>query len=388
MKCVKEIIIGDGNESNINEILPACHKKARKLVINVNDTDKLVSEMKKVDIVVNSIGPFYKFAMKVFNAALQARCHYVDVCDDWEPTLEVMSYHEKAKKAGITALIGMGLSPGISNLLAVKAIGELDSAEEIYTGWDSDIVRPEKIYDKPNAATIHGVQQLSKKIKVFRHGKYIYEKPIKKVLLDFPGIGKRPVWSIGHPEAVSLPAEFKNLQTSLNVMIVRKFDIFALKIGMFFVNTGIVSFETAAKIIEKFEGTVDPDYLVEKDILKPLKKGWKKLPPIFALAKGIKNGKPAATACFVTSGPVGAMGGSTGVPMAVGAKLIGTGRIKKRGVYCPESLIKPDEFLAEMAPLCSARLHDYRDTYITTRSWEDRDVSSEVLNVYNRISAN
>ena len=58
----------------------------------------------------------------MLRAAIRAGCHYVDVCDDWEPTLEMLALDTEARAAGVTAVIGLGASPGITNLLAVQAI--------------------------------------------------------------------------------------------------------------------------------------------------------------------------------------------------------------------------------------------------------------------------
>ncbi|MBW2087346.1 MAG: saccharopine dehydrogenase, partial [Deltaproteobacteria bacterium] len=57
----------------------------------------------------------------------EARCHYIDINDDWEPTLDMLKLDEEARQAGITAIIGMGASPGVSNLLAVKAMSLFDT---------------------------------------------------------------------------------------------------------------------------------------------------------------------------------------------------------------------------------------------------------------------
>ena len=54
-------------------------------------------------------------------AAIEAGAHYLDICDDWEPTLDMLELGERARARGVTAVIGMGASPGLTNLLAMKA---------------------------------------------------------------------------------------------------------------------------------------------------------------------------------------------------------------------------------------------------------------------------
>ena len=50
---------------------------------------------------------------------------YVDVCDDVDVTHEISDMDEAAKRAGMTAVIGMGSSPGATNLLAKFAADNL-----------------------------------------------------------------------------------------------------------------------------------------------------------------------------------------------------------------------------------------------------------------------
>ena len=39
------------------------------------------------------------------------------------------------KNAGITAILGLGASPGLTNILAYMAMLELDDISKVYTGW-------------------------------------------------------------------------------------------------------------------------------------------------------------------------------------------------------------------------------------------------------------
>ena len=41
---------------------------------------------------------------------------------------------DQAKNAGITAILGLGASPGLTNILAYMAMLELDDISKVYTG--------------------------------------------------------------------------------------------------------------------------------------------------------------------------------------------------------------------------------------------------------------
>ena len=79
--------------------------------------------MEKVDVVINTVGPFFKYGPPILEAALDTNCHYLDINDDWEPTLEMLKFHDKAESNAKTAILGMGASPGLTNMLGAAAIG-------------------------------------------------------------------------------------------------------------------------------------------------------------------------------------------------------------------------------------------------------------------------
>ena len=81
-------------------------------------------------MVVNCAGPFYKTAVAVARAAVEAKVNYIDICDDYEATeiLFASDIDQAAKEAGITVLTGMGSDPGTNNVL-VKWYADH------WTGW-------------------------------------------------------------------------------------------------------------------------------------------------------------------------------------------------------------------------------------------------------------
>ena len=83
-------------------------------------------------VVVNCIGPFYRFGPPILAAVIAAGVDYVDVCDDLDATIAMLDQHEPAVAAGVTALIGMGNSPGLANVLVRFAADELlDTVERV-----------------------------------------------------------------------------------------------------------------------------------------------------------------------------------------------------------------------------------------------------------------
>ncbi|MBW1879096.1 MAG: saccharopine dehydrogenase NADP-binding domain-containing protein, partial [Deltaproteobacteria bacterium] len=331
---------------------------------------RLLSE---ADVVVNTVGPYFRFGVPVLRAAIEAGCHYLDICDDWEPTLEMLELDATAREAGVTAVIGLGASPGISNILAVKAIAELDRATEIYTAWDLEGAVPERVGREPSAAMVHGFHQLSGTIQVYDEGRYTEIRPLEPRTLDYPGLGPGHLWTIGHPEAVTLPHTYPDLRRSMNLMFASRFTLFGTRVLSWLVTHGWFSEQRAAWWAERLENApVDPDHTAQ---LHALAKGG--LPPLFALAMGEKDGRPASAAVMITSAPRGGMGGVTGVPLAVGLDLLGRGKLENRGVFAPEAIVDPDAFFEGLAPHCVPMVPVEQLT-VTTRSWEDTTLAEKL----------
>ena len=118
IKQIEKIYVADVNSLSAKKFASHFDNRVEGLKLDIRDFETLKSEMSKVDIVVNTTGPFFLFAEPILKAAIQTNTHYFDICDDWEPTEKMLQMNEDAKKANITAIIGLGASPGLTNILA------------------------------------------------------------------------------------------------------------------------------------------------------------------------------------------------------------------------------------------------------------------------------
>jgi len=365
---VEKVVIADRDGPAAERFAAEIGDKAESAVVDVQDTARLQEVVARGDVVLNTVGPFFRFGVPILKAVIGTGRHYLDICDDWEPTLEMLALKDEARRSGVTAVIGLGASPGITNLMAVLAIRELDRADDVYTVWDLDSAKPEKIGPEPSAAMVHGMLQLTGSIRVWENGAPADVKPVRRVMIDYPGIGRRPAWSIGHPEALTLPRTFPDLRVSRNLMVTSRTNVAALRVMGALVDAGWVSLERAARVAEKVEGTGVGR--TPEDFVREVRKGGRlPLPPLFALAEGVKDGARAAAAVAVLGAPPGGMGGATGVPLAAGLTLF-HGRTPAPGVYAPEGIVEPEPFLDVLAPLCESSAGGAGSLLLVTRSWE------------------
>ncbi len=366
---VEQVVVADRDGAAAERFAREIGSKAVSAVVDVRDAEALKALVARGDVVLNTVGPFFRFGVPILRAVIEAGRNYLDICDDWEPTLEMLDLHDEACRAGVTAVIGLGASPGVTNLMAVLAIRELDRAEAVYTVWDLDSAKPEQIGPEPSAAMVHGMLQLTGSIRVWEDGGYADVKPVRKLTIDYPGIGVRPAWSIGHPEAVTLPRYFPDLKVSRNLMVTNRANIVALRLMGGLVNAGLITIEQAARVAEKVEGTGVGR--TPEDFIREVNRGGRlPLPPLFALAEGFKDGAPASAAVAVLGAPAGGMGGATGVPLATGLTLFHD-RSPDPGVYAPEGIVDPEAYLEFLDPLCEPSPEGTPNMLLVTRSWEE-----------------
>ena len=349
---VDEIVIADINKEAANSFASTLNNKVSAIQLDVTDSKALKNSMKGVDTVVNTCGPFFKFGTPILSTAISSGCNYVDICDDWEPTLDMLSLDSAAKSAGISATIGLGASPGLTNLMALIAIRELDSVSKVFTGWDAGGTSIDETAKKQsvNAAMMHAVEQITGKVKIYQDSTYKMVKPLKSIDVNYPGLTTFTGNIIGHPEALTFPHYFKDLKDSINLAHGGHADFLILKSIMGLVNLKLLSKVNAAYLFSLLEGKQSTKQK-HKDIDYP--------PVMYGFARGIKNNRPASVGVCIPSQTKNldmdeqikniGMGEITGIPLACGIQMLAEGQINEVGVLAPEAgHIEPHGFITKV----------------------------------------
>ena len=84
-------------------------------------------ERHEIELIVNVAGPYSMTLMPVLRAAVDTGVNYVDVAEGAAETREGLDLSGEAKEKGIVCLLGMGLFPGLTNILAMQSAKHLDS---------------------------------------------------------------------------------------------------------------------------------------------------------------------------------------------------------------------------------------------------------------------
>ncbi len=360
---VEELVIADRDGESAARVAQSLGTRATFKRIDATSSKELVELFKQADVVLNTVGPFYRFGVPILEAAIEAGCDYFDICDDWEPTLKMLELNDRAREAGITAIIGMGVSPGLTNLLAAMALTQLDSADDVITGWNLESMEDEEIAgdEGGNAAIEHWIHQCTGNIRVHRDGGLADVKPLQRLDIDYPDLGMIETWTVGHPEAVTLPLTFQELKGSRNVMILPRSVLHVLRAVTGAVDRGWIEVETGAKVIVGLGRAVVPAIQLKARLIRRFRKSGNgkvhgrnertattRKPQLFALATGERDGVVTSTSAAVHAVPEGGMGAATGVPLATVLPFLENGSIDRSGVLTPESVIEPDEFFSEL----------------------------------------
>lgn len=328
----------------------------RSQAIDVLDRQALEALLSPADVVLNTVGPFFRFGVPVLEAAIAAGTPYFDICDDPEPTLAMLALDTQAKAAGIPAVVGLGASPGLTNLLAVKAFGALDEVDELLTGWNLDgavgadaeaeaALAPD---GRPAAALVHWMEQCSGDVLIWEDSRQQKTRPLEAEPVTFPGIGKRTLWTVGHPEAVTLPLRFPALHRSVNVMVLSRSTALALRDLRNRIDGGRMSADEAAAQIGK--DLAHPSWIgqLAETLLRPF--DGPAFPSLFALAKGRLDGRDRVAAAHLSATLPHGMAGITGIPLALGVGLLAEGHITGTGVMAPEAAFEPDRLIEALGP--------------------------------------
>ncbi len=321
-------------------------KKTTLIKMDINDHDTMVNAFKEVNVVINTAGPFYKTAVPVAKAAVEAKVNYIDICDDYEGT-EILFNSEidkMAREAGITVLTGMGSDPGTNNILVKWYADRLDSVDEIYLYWVVSIA------ELAGAAWDHSLHMTLGKIPQFIDGELVYvEGGTEEVAEQFlEPLGTCHVRYVGHPQPITLPKYIKGVKK-----IIIKGALIPLWVDELIKEqkeSGLLSTEPL-----DIKGAKVTPYDIALKLWETIPEGRDNGPQSSGL-KVIVKGKRDGKKVTYTADMAGRMAPGTGLPASIASLMMDAGDVTVKGVVAPEGCIDPDKFLGAFLKR-GARIH-------------------------------
>jgi saccharopine dehydrogenase (NAD+, L-lysine-forming) len=100
--------------------------KAAARAADARDADALAGLLQGADVLVNTAS--YRINLEAMRACLGARCSYLDLGGLYWMTRRQVELHDEFERAGLLAVLGIGSSPGKTNLMAQLAVREAGEA--------------------------------------------------------------------------------------------------------------------------------------------------------------------------------------------------------------------------------------------------------------------
>jgi len=336
---IKKVILGDINidPGRVQEKLRSS-EKVSLIRIDVNDHNGLVRAIKDAGIVINCAGPFYKTAVAVARAAVEARVNYIDICDDYEATeiLFASDIDQAARQAGITVLTGMGSDPGTNNVIVKWYANQLDHVDEIDLFWVVSIA------ELAGAAWDHSLHMTLGKIPQYLGGKleYVEGGTGEETAQFLEPLGTCQVRYVGHPQPLTIPRYIQGVKK-----VVIKGALIPSWVDQ------LIKEQKETGLLSKDPIEVKGTKVTPYDLALQL---WNSIPnnrdkgPLASGLKVIVKGERGRKQVTYTADIVGRMAPGTGLPASIAALMLDAGDVKVKGVVAPEGCIDPGKFIVEL----------------------------------------
>lgn len=321
---------------------------------NSDETAALIAKT-GASLLINVALPYQD--LNLMDACLKAGIHYMDTAN-YEPhdvaKFEYSwqwAYQERFEKAGLSALLGSGFDPGVTNVFTAWALKH--HFDEIHTLDIIDVNGGD--HGRAFATNFNpeiNIREVTAECRHYEDGKFLETAPMS---LHQPftcpdGVGTYEIYRMYHEELESL---VKHIPTIRRAQFWMSFSQNYLKHLEVLQNVGMTRIDEV-----EFNGVkIVPLQFLKAVLPNPgdLGETTKGKTCIGNVITGVKDGKPKAIyiynicdheACFAEVGSQ-AISYTTGVPAMIGAKQMLTGGWDKPGVWNIEQN-DPDAFMADL----------------------------------------
>jgi lysine 6-dehydrogenase len=349
---VDQVTIADYNEERAHEVAASLNSgKLQVRQIDVNDEERLRQLLRGADVALNAVE--YVFNMPILKACIQEKVHYADLGGLFHITRKLMAMHAEVEATGITAILGMGGTPGITNVLARAAVDKLDRVESIKVelGCSDSTPSSAPLVAPYSIRTI--LDEFTKQPQVFKDGEWYPQQSLsgqEEMIFPLPVGRATAIYSL-HSECATFPVFFQDKGIRYVSFKIAFPTDFMTKLK-FLVDLGFGSDEpiavrgvkvspreVLAKLLEMAPvEDVEPQ---DCDVLR-------------VVTSGTLGGQQVEITNQVVVLPyrrwnMGAGALDTGVPLAIAGRMLANGEITRRGAFGPELCVPVEPFFRELA---------------------------------------
>jgi saccharopine dehydrogenase-like NADP-dependent oxidoreductase len=364
-----KIVVADYNVEAARQLVSTLSSNRLEAVqVDARDTEQAARNLKGAAVIINCSD--YRFNVAVMTAALGAAANYVDLGGLFHVTREQLKLHNDFKAQGLTAIIGMGAAPGISNLLARRAADQLDTVHAIHIRVGSiDGTRYSFNPVLPVSYSITTIlEEFSLPPAVFSDGRMQFVEPMSGAEPhSFPRpVGRQaPMYTL-HSEVATLPESYREKGVQ-EVSFKIAFDPEFVSRVKFMLDMGLGSKQPIHVNGRKVVPVDMVKALVasqpKPEIIGPLKQ----YETVRAVVKGTARGKRVThiVDCHTAGMPDWDIGLDidTGAPPSIAAQMLAERTITETGVLPPEKGVPGERFFKAL------RNRKMRVTHTIKKGW-------------------
>lgn len=356
--CHAEVIATSRKLANVKKAMEdvGVADRVKLMELDASRTDDVakVAKAERVDTVVNCA--WYQTNLAAMEACIQAGAHYTDLGGFFDTSLKQLQLHERWKKAGINATIGLGSTPGLTNIAGAAGAAKLDKVDtiNIYCSWGNTLPVKEPGWPGYSIRTV--MDEFTQEPIMWLDSKHVKQPVLSgetTVTMQDP-IGKITAYYVKHSEPATMAryigkgcrnvtfrigfpttdlATFKTLK-SLGFADTSELVVGDAKVSPLDYLTGMYQ-----RAISKSRGEAPPHDEYEYDAFRIDVFGFQKESPANLTYHIITWNDPERGTSSARD---------TAVPPSVVSQWQATGKIKGAGVFPAEAVVDPMPFFLEM----------------------------------------
>lgn len=293
-----------------------------------SDHDSVTRAIARCDVLVNSAS--YRINLDAMRACLETDTHYLDLGGLYWMTSRQRALGEDFERAGLLGVLGIGSSPGKTNLMAARAVREIEAAggdvDSIHVAAGSRDMEPPGGFSPPYALQTL-IDELTLKPVVMRSGRLCEIDPLAAGgTVDFgEPLGSVETIHTLHSELATFGESFGARNVSFRL---------ALEPG------------TLERLRKLAKATPER---IAREQAAAVPQSPKTVSVHLIEAAG--GGREVRVRCLTKPSKKWRLGGSivsTATPAAAAVRLLARGEISARGALPPERCLDPDVMFAEL----------------------------------------
>ncbi len=356
---VDRIVVADGFVDRL-EALAARIDDPRLLTagLDLDDPTSLNLLLHEADLCINAVATFAGYQMEIFEACLAAGTTYVDYGGMGVYTVKQKAEHERWREAGVTAVLGLGADPGLSNIICRAVADKLETIEAINLYWAAAAVGAESPVLVPPYAASTVLSEYSNPSQQFLNGRLTEVPPQSgEEVLDLPQPwGRTRFMHTQHSEPLTVPFAEGIAEKGIEEMTWKLHLPEAEHqawVGL--VKAGFGDFARPVRLRDGRE--VKPIDVLQAVIDRNMAENADRIPAQeaheihLAIGRGTAGGRPSEARCRVMSHPHplydGYLDAGTSMCMSIGVQQLMAGE-PRPGVWAPEEYFDPEAFFVQL----------------------------------------